>query len=39
MADLTKILEATLSPDTRDIQLAQQSLEQAARDNLVSLGW
>ncbi len=37
MADLTEVLEATLSPDTQAIQLAQQHLEQAAADNLVSV--
>ena len=33
---MTQILEATLSPDTNLIQAAQQQLEQAATNNLVS---
>lgn len=36
MADLTDILKATVSPNTQALQLAQQSLEQAATENLVS---
>jgi len=35
--DLLQVLEATLSPDTQAIQTAQHSLEQAAKENLVSL--
>ena len=35
--DLTQVLEATLSPDTQQIQLAQRQLEQAAESNLVGL--
>ena len=34
--ELTQILEATLSPDTQAIQMAQQQLEHAAAENLVS---
>ena len=33
---LARTLEATLSPDTRTIQDAQISLEQAAKEDLVS---
>ena len=35
--DLTAILEATVSPDTRAVLEAQQQLEQAAEKNLVSV--
>lgn len=35
MEELTTVLEATLSPDTQAIQVAQQQLEQYASD-LVS---
>ena len=38
MADLTEILKATVSPDTQALQVAQQQLEQAASENLVSVG-
>lgn len=39
MDDLSRILEATLSPDTQAIQQAQHHLEQAAKENLVRLGF
>lgn len=36
LTPLTRTLEATLSPDTQTIQDAQHSLEQAAKEDLVS---
>ncbi len=37
VAQLSQVLEATVSPDTSQLQLAQQHLEQAASANLVAV--
>lgn len=35
--DLTQVLEATLSPDSTTIRLAEEQLQKAAQTNLVGV--